>query len=231
MSYPTLDRAALACAVYAVTQEVLRSIFVPLYPEDCGGTPCWRSVIVLFVQLFWMPVAFFLALRNQAWSMRQWSADCAKHGLQPAAQSIVYIFYVYLLLDILYQELFKPLVILRRLMVIHHVVCLLGNFYGTKLSPLAAVPHYLAGITWLECGSACANAFHIWRGAAFASPVYLIGMSVSNVLAAHAVYCYYARCRDAGGNILARLLVVAVMTVLIYLRQKEVHKLTGIPAF
>ena len=148
MSHPTLDRAALACAVYAVTQEVLRSIFVPLYPEDCGGTPCWRSVIVLFVQLFWMPVAFFLALRNQAWSMRQWSADCAKHGLQPAAQSIVYIFYVYLLLDILYQELFKPLVILRRLMVIHHVVCLLGNFYGTKLSPLAAVP---------PCGRAAAG--------------------------------------------------------------------------
>lgn len=227
-----LDAAALGCGAYVVVHEALRFQLHEIYGEqDCGGTPCWRARLVLFAQTICMPMACCAAAWNHNWSLRQWCTDSGLNGPNVATRLLNYIFYVYLLLDCWYVYLFPDVLIMRMLMIVHHVICFLGHTYALFFCPSATLPCYVAGITFLEIGSAFANVFHIWRWWSIAEPLYFGGMALANGVALILMWYWNVIAKEVGVHALRRWPAMICTVLLIYFRQKEVQILTGLPGF
>ena len=78
------------------------------------------------------------------------------------------------------------------------------------------------------------NIFWVLEGTphvGFGARAYLVGMTISNACTAILAWFWNARMRAhaAGAHPLRRWPPIVIMLVLIYLRQKEVHMLTGWP--
>ena len=219
----------LGAGCYVALQEALRPWLMDAYAtSNCGGTPCWRASLVMLPQLVLMPLATMVAASKHH-SLWEWCDDCEKRGLRVAARTTVYIFYAFLLLDLVYAYVMngRPVVVLRRLMIDHHVICLLGHLYATSFCPRGSQPCFLSAITCLEVGSALCNAFWLLKGtpqAFIGALLYVVGMVISNACTIVLVWCWNVRAREAGAHLLRRWPALAVTSVLLYLRQAEVSK-------
>ena len=232
-----LDAALVGTGCYIAAQEGIRPSLMSLYGTDnCGGTPCWRAALVLLPQLAILPVATAIAAREHK-SLRQWCTDCETNGLRTAARVSVFVFYAFLLVDLLYAYFIRqtyadgtPVVVLRKLMIDHHVVCLLGHLYATSLCPKVSRPCFVFAITCLEFGSGMSNVFWLLKPTAHAglgALAYLVGMTISNVTTTILTWFWNVRAREGGAHLLRRWPPMCVWFFLIYLRQKEVHKISG----
>jgi hypothetical protein len=222
------DRAGLlAAASYGVLQETLRRPALDVFGTgDCGGTPCWRAGLVFLPQVLIMPTLIIVA-HSRHRSLKDWCAACAAKGLDAVGQGLVAIFYAFLLMDVLYHALMQPVVVLRPLMILHHIVCLAGHFYATRFCPRESMPCYLTAIGVLEVGSAACNAFHMWKHSyvQLVSIVYLVVMCASNAWGLWLARTWNARAREGGATAYRRWLPMAIWFTLIFLRQKELYRL------
>lgn len=223
-----VDPALALCAGYLAVQESLRPMLFSYFEwQNCNGTPCWRASLVLFAQLVVLPIAIGAAALQHD-SLASWCADAGKNGLRVPARVVAYVFYTFLIMDFVYVYLHWPTVVLRRLMIDHHAVCLLGHLYGASLGARAARPCYLFAICALEFGSGFANIFallkptpHVVTSAA----AYMVAMSLSNGVASVLTWKWHVAARDAGTHVLKRVLCLGIVALLVYLRQIEVQKL------
>ena len=224
-----VDRALLATGAYIALQEALRPLLFSVFEwQNCGGTPCWRAALTMLPQFLLLPLAIGIAALQHA-TLQDWCADSATRGLDTAARCVVYFFYTFLLLDFVYVYVHWPTVVLRRLMIDHHLLCLAGHLYGASVGAAAARPCYIFAICCLEVGSGTANAFWLLRGTRYTlhgALTYLVCMTLSNGTASTLAWCWQCAARDAGTHWLKRALCVVIVALLVYLRQVEVHKLT-----
>ena len=210
-----MDAALVGVAAYAAIQELLRRPAMHIFGEDveCGGTPCWRACLVLFPQLVALPLATVIAVTGRP-SWRQLGERAA-----------IYIFQAFLIIDIMYNWIMYPKPVLRRLMVIHHVVCVFGHLYGTSMCPKLSVPYFLCATCVLEIGSGSCNIFHIWRYTEhepIAYWTYAVVMTLSNAGATYIPVEWNRRAREGGAHWLGRWVPMALWSALIYMRQVEV---------
>lgn len=223
-----MDASVGLAAAYIAVQEVLRPRLTSFYgAQNCGGTPCWRASLVLLPQFVLLP-GCIAALALQHGSLRAWCNDSASNGLGLLARFAVLIFYSFLIVDLFYQYLLSPPVVLRQLMIDHHLVCLAGHIYATLLCPKRARPCYLFAICALEVGSGFANVFWLTQTTAAAQLgglAYLIGMTISNVAASILLLQWNAQAREAGLHPVRRVPCILIVAVLVLMRQKEVHAL------
>lgn len=228
-----VDAGVLLGAVSMACQEALRR---PMYNtfgnEDCGGTPRWRSGLVLFPQFLVISGSCLVAAFSQRFSMKGWCLDCSKNGLGPAAGCALYSFYAYLMTDLLYWYWIpEPPVIMRPLMVLHHVVCIAGTRYATSHCPSYALPMYVGAIASLEFGSGFSNLFHLFKETpimlGYVRPSYFIGMCVSNAAGTYFLYAWSRAMRECKTHMLAFVIPVVISLILIVMRQETVHRLAG----
>lgn len=222
---PSLVLLGVAC--YVVAQELLKFYVQPiLLDRDCGGTPCWGSATRLLPQAVLMPGLTVTALYSHG-SLRNWCDACHSSGLRGPALLAMYIFHAFMVVDMVWGYMYPGT--MRLLMVIHHVVCILGNAYACSYCPHASRPCFLCAITCLELGSWTANVFWLVEpvhGGSYATAgalVYAVGMSVLHVLVLVLTQLWNARARDAGQHWLLRWPPMAVWAVLICMRQREMH--------
>ena len=226
----------LVGAVFCATQEALRRPAAELFgEEDAGGTPRWRNALVLFPQLVGMSSLCLAAKLDHGWSLRRWCEDCKSSGMCAKSYAIVYVFLAYLFTDMLYWYLMPPPpVIMRDLMVVHHVVCICGTLYATQgFCVQAATPSFIEGVCVLEFGSACSNLFALYRNDDSAELVlrvkqlYFLGMCFSNSYGAYCTTAWYQRQTEGGASRWAVWLPIVLWIALLVLRQEALHKLAG----
>ena len=231
-----MQKGLLIGAVMAGIQEALRGLaFEHVGEGDCGSTPCWRSALVLVPQVAGMGLQCAIAAHCQAWSLNRWCDDCEKRGLTTAAHGVLFCFYAYLVADMLYW-FFLPSepVIMRDLMVTHHVVCIFGTLYATTgFCSKASMPAFVAAITMLELGSSFSNVYYLYRFSDQPSVVrifkqlYFFGMGASNLGAAACTVPWFLRERQAGVALWRRLLPMGIWFALMGMRQEAAQRLAG----
>ena len=224
MSY-YLDRGLLVGAAYVLVQELIRPYAMSTIHGDCGGTPCWRACLVTAVQLLYLPLAIVVSLWLRRASLQSWCDECGKRGVGSIEYASFSIFLAFLLVDLYYAWLLPPPpVILRPLMILHHMVCVLGHVYGVKFCPPSSVPCFLCAISALEMGSGASNIFHFCNRQGSSKLIYMLGMTASNAAATTLTWMWNVRASSGGAHVLRRWPPMVVWFVLIYLRQAEVHK-------
>ena len=220
----------IGAASFAIQEALRRPLFNIFGEDDCGGTPRWRSALVLFPQVISMGSTCAYAAHSVGWSMQRWADDCAMNGLSAAARGSIYCFYAYLLSDLLYWWFMPPPpLMMRDLMVIHHVVCILGTIYATDFCPRVALPSFVVSIVCLEFGSAFSNAYHLFRDSPgiveYFKPTYFVGMCCSNAACCVWLYQWHIRSRSAGLSTIRRWVPILITLVLVGMRQETVHRL------
>lgn len=218
--------AVLACAL--LVQEVLRSYLMLMHGEtaDCGGTPCWRAALMLPMQLVYLPSCAVAGLAAHSGSLGGWCDACEKEraNLGVAGRSIVLLFYLLTVGDFAYHYALGPsIVVLRDVMLAHHVVVLLGHVYATAICPPGSRPCFVVAISLLEFGSAGSNIFYLTeRKYPTVAAAVLLGLqTLSHLGAGYATIEWNARARRGGAWRLARWLPMAVWFTLFFMRQKE----------
>ena len=230
-----MDTGLLLGLASMLCQELLRRPMYDLFGnEDCGGTPRWRAGLVLFPQLVVMFGSCIAAAAAHGFSMERWCADCGKRGLGPASGCAVHSFLAYLLSDLLYWYSFPPPpVVMRPLMVFHHVLCMGGTLYAMRACPRATLPCFTAAIVALEFGSGFSNLFHLFRDSPgvvpVVKPLYFLGMTISNSGGTYFLLAWGRSMRDSNRKThpLARWVPILISLILIVMRQETVHRLAG----
>ena len=228
-----MDVAYALGAGYVALQEIWRPMLMTRFGDsNCGGTPCWRASLVLFPQFAILPFAVG-ATALQYSSLRAWCDDAEYRGkLNVLMRFVVLVFYAFLLADLVYNHYLSPPIVLRQLMIHHHLVCFCGHIYATYFCPVRAQPCYLFAICCLEMGSGFANVYWLLQdtaGAWLGSVVYLVTMTISNTTATILAWKWRVAAGEAGLSQWRRWPCFVIVLVLVFMRQKEVHMLVGWP--
>lgn len=164
--------------------------------EQVGGTARWRSAASLVTQWIVLPVCWF-----------------SRSALGELV--FVYVFALYLLLDVF-------IVKIESLLVVHHFFCLLGHsmvVLNTANMQLG-FDIYFAGVVVLELGSGCMNLFCLYPKTVRTAVIYALGMSLSNATACH--LCH--RWMMLPISLVPKVLNLIVVLVMVTLRQFYAYK-------
>ena len=171
-------------------------------------------------QLVVLPAMFALA-RAEHPSMRRWCEQWARKPSRCAwTGCFLFIFAAFLLLDFVNPHC---VVHMRPLMVAHHAVCALGHVYAAFVTPLG-LPYYFAGVVAFELGSATCNIVCLWGAA---SPVYAVGMSLSNTAA---LVCSTGWAKAIGPRPRSKAFGLMLSALLAMMRQREVLNFYSFPS-
>lgn len=215
-----VDGALGAAGLYLAAQELLRPQLAAVFEDSvCGGTPCWRATLVLLPQLLLLPTLTALAACEQR---------TLQLGLSTTARASLYVFYASMGVDLLYAA-FMPGVI-RPLILKHHAVSVCATWYATHLLPRASGRHlFVVNISLLEFGSGLCNTYWILKPtpyAAAATLLYAVGMTLTHAIVCYMTWLWNARARDAGVPGVGRWLPLAGWFCMLFMRQREMHRLT-----
>ena len=145
-----------------------------------GGTPRWRSAVGLITQLGVLPVLFIVALISngdaQGWSER---SAASRDGMHCMGWAFAAIFPSLMLLDFVLCKL-------SRLIMAHHLVCVLGHVYACTVAA-RSFPAYFAGVVALEVGSG-GTGVHCLSPKCFTAANMLVLMTLSNLVALGCVW-------------------------------------------
>lgn len=158
-----------------------------------AGAPRWRSVSSLGTQ----------------WVVLPW---CYFRGAAIGERLFIYVFALYMLFDFV-------IVKLDALLIVHHIFCLLGHVLVCVYEPIG-LPTYFAGVVALEMGSGCMNQYCVYPLWAGGAPLYMVGMSISNVAG---LYFAYKWCLLPISP-WTKLLNVLITVIMVFLRQKSCRK-------
>jgi len=220
--------AAVVFAIWLTAQLLLcaplaRAVPGPVEGYFHDGPPRWKCILNMLTQLLVLPPLLACSLTAYGGSFDRWSRSLMKSSLRGMKSSLqggvciewvfICIFPTWLLLDFVLVEV-------RVLMFLHHVVCLFGHYLACFAFP-RGFPWYFVGVVALELGSCFCNIFSLWPTSKLAQWVYLVGMSISNMVALECM----RRWRHGAHPIAAWGIVVAVITgVLVAGRQRETYR-------
>ena len=179
-----------------------------------GGTPRWRSAVGLITQLGVLPVLFIVALISngdaQGWSER---SAASRDGMHCMGWAFAAIFPSLMLLDFVLCKL-------SRLIMAHHLVCVLGHVYACTVAA-RSFPAYFAGVVALEVGSG-GTGVHCLSPKCFTAANMLVLMTLSNLVALGCVW-QWTSWNDERGWI-ESCTVVLTSSMLCLARQNDAQK-------
>ena len=174
--------------------------------EDGSGMPRFRLASGLFTQLFCLPLSLWLSVIPHG-SFSTWMED-TEHPwdcLWPSVFSSV--FGAFMFADLLSFRL-------TAVMVLHHITSLMSVFTCSLLYP-EGFPYYALGIVILEIGSASLNIMLLGAW----DLIYLVCMTLSNILGVVVFYLWMSSLTDWFGKIWGSFMFIPV----IFMRQKAAY--------
>jgi len=174
--------------------------------SDVYGVPRFRLGSGFWTQLFCLPASFYLSIVEYG-SFGNWieNTGCPWDDLWPSVFSCV--FAAFMIYDFV---ALRP----RPAMVVHHIVCLFSIFICSVGYP-EGFPYYALGVVTMELGSATFNITLL--GASHF--VYLVGMTLSNILSVVVFYFWMSSLTSWIGVLLVSVLYIPI----VFVRQLSVH--------
>jgi len=173
------SRLGIAVAAFwlACTQAVRPSMMSLARGRYLAATPVWRLQLNLPTQLIVLPLLQWWAFRRDGGGdMAYWARRC-QSSLGAGSWAWAWVICLLMCLD------FVQLNPLQTMMVLHHWALLVMTFLAAWLAPFV-FPPWCVAVTAGEVGSACNNIWYLCGPGKLSALVYLIGMSVSNAVAA-----------------------------------------------
>ena len=185
--------AELLAALWTVATISASRVLPGIYgTRSAHGAPLWRSALSTPTQWAVLPAC--------------WMIDTPT-----SERFFVYTFALYMLVNFVITPLSK-------LLLLHHVFCLVGHFVVVLMLP-ATLPVYFAGVVTLELGSGFYNMFCLRPDVRWRVIAYAVGMSASNA-AALAICIRWVLLDIALAPKVLNLVITAIM---VYLRQKTCY--------
>lgn len=185
--------AELLAALWVISSVTGSRVLPGIYGTHMAhGAPLWRSALSIPTQWLVLPLCWILNT--------------------PTTQRLfIYIFALYMITDFVVTPLSK-------LLMLHHVFCLLGHGIVVLVLP-STFPIYFAGVVSLEVGSGFYNLFCLRPDVQWRAVSYAISMTVSNIIAV--VLGYRWLMLDI--HLAPKVLNTVITVIMVYLRQKTCY--------
>ena len=123
-----------------------------------------------------------------------------------------YIFALYMLIDFMVVKL-------DFILILHHIFCLVGHAIICVYEPEGFM-QYFAGVVALELGSGCMNQYCVYPNSALGAPLYVVGMSVSNLAGLYSAYQWSL----LPASFSTKAFNIITIVVIVFMRQKSCYK-------